>query len=229
VISLTEALLTTYPRLADVLTSRHPYLFIDESQDTNGDLLDALLAVQNAKQSSFCLGLFGDTMQRIYNDGKVNLSGALGKDWLKPAKKMNHRSKNRIVKLANSIRSETDTHSQFARSDRDEGLVHLFLADSSMPVDQVEAYVTKRMAVLSQDELWARPYGDAEGAISGVKKLILEHRMAARRLGFSDLFDSLVTLQSDRTAFLEGRHPEVLVFTHELVPLVQAAKLGDEY
>lgn len=52
--------------------------------------------------------MFGDTMQRIYNDGKDNLADCIPDEWVKPVKVMNHRSANRIVALANSIRSTID-------------------------------------------------------------------------------------------------------------------------
>lgn len=229
VISLTVSLLGKHRRLVDVLASRYPYLFVDESQDTNGNLLDAFLEVERIKRPVFCLGLFGDTMQRIYNDGKEDLEGALDENWRKPAKTMNHRSRSRIVELANSIRNNVDAHAQFARPERAGGLVRLFLANSSMPVDEVESYVVKKMSTLSRDKSWNQSHDRSQRSHNGVKKLILEHHMAAKRLGFSELFESLIALQSDRTAVLEGRHPEVLVFTHEVVPLVQAATQGDEY
>lgn len=229
VIALTVQMLDTYPRLTDVLTARHPFLFVDESQDTNAALLDALLKVQKAKSSLFCLGLFGDTMQRIYNDGKVALDEALGDDWIKPVKKMNHRSAQRIVQLANSIRADVDANVQLARSDRAEGLIRLFLADSSMSVEAVESYVTKQMSSVTEDGSWLLPFDDLSGAKDGVKKLILEHHMAAKRLGFSDLFAALSGLEADRTAVLEGRHPEVNVFTSDLVPLIRASRDSDDY
>jgi len=50
-----------------------PILLIDESQDTNKALIEALFAVQAAHCSRFLLGLLGDMMQRIYNDGKEGL------------------------------------------------------------------------------------------------------------------------------------------------------------
>jgi len=46
-------------------------LLIDESQDTNKTLMEALLVVQSQQKKKFLLGLFGDTMQRIYADGKA--------------------------------------------------------------------------------------------------------------------------------------------------------------
>lgn len=63
------------------------------------------------------IGMFGDTMQKIYNDGKDNLAKCIPDNWVKPVKIMNHRSAKRIVTLANSIRSSVDDQKQQARSD----------------------------------------------------------------------------------------------------------------
>ena len=50
---------------------------IDESQDTNSALIDALFDVERRFAGKFALGLFGDMMQRIYSDGKHDLGTAL--------------------------------------------------------------------------------------------------------------------------------------------------------
>lgn len=229
VISLTASLLDTYPRLAKILATKYPYLFVDESQDTNSDLLDALLKVQAQNRDSFCLGLFGDTMQRIYNDGKQGLEDALGEEWAKPAKQMNHRSALRIVQLANSIRAETDAHAQLARPDRGSGTVRLFLVPNSLNSTAVEAYVLESMAGITSDDFWIASTDEPSEVVNGVKKLILEHHMAASRLGFREFFDALGSLESNRTAVLEGTHPEVSAFTRDIIPMVEAGRSGDDY
>ena len=71
VIAMTADFLTAKPGLRRLLVTRFPILLIDESQDTSRRLMDALLDVQAAHRGTFCLGLFGDTMQRIYADGKT--------------------------------------------------------------------------------------------------------------------------------------------------------------
>ena len=56
--------------MQSILVNQYPFLLVDESQDTNKRIVDALLAVQAANVGRFSLGFIGDTMQRIYNDGK---------------------------------------------------------------------------------------------------------------------------------------------------------------
>ena len=62
---MTANFLTSKPGLQRLLVTRFPILLIDESQDTNRHLMDALMTVQAKFKQTFCLGLFGDTMQRI--------------------------------------------------------------------------------------------------------------------------------------------------------------------
>src|SRR5690606_3416009 len=132
-----------------------PILMIDESQDTNKNLIDALFAVQAAHKSRFALGLIGDMMQRIYSDGKEGLGQGLPADWATPGQQMNHRCPQRIVTLINKVRSTTDKQVQKGRSDSAAGCVRIFIlpsatADKPAAEDAISSY----MAEASGDEKW---------------------------------------------------------------------------
>jgi len=73
VITIGADFLSSKPLMRQLLVSRYPILLIDESQDTNKLLMESVLTVQRESPVKFALGLFGDTMQRIYADGKVDL------------------------------------------------------------------------------------------------------------------------------------------------------------
>lgn len=115
-----------------ILAGRYPILLIDESQDTNKHLVDALFAVQTAQKGKFVLGLFGDMMQRIYNDGKEGLGENLPEGWATPGKKLNYRCPRRVVTLINKVRSTADKQQQEPRSDAADGFVRLFILPSSL-------------------------------------------------------------------------------------------------
>ena len=114
--------------------------------------------------------MFGDTMQKIYLDGKENLEDSIPDSWIKPVKVMNHRSARRIVQLANSIRRCVDDKEQRERTDAKKGIVHLFIADSLGDKQKVELEVAKRMSQLSLDVEWKNE--------NAYQSLILEHYMA---------------------------------------------------
>lgn len=223
VIAITAAFLTEKPALQNILICKYPYLFIDESQDANRHLMDAFLTVQGKYPSRFCLGLFGDTMQRIYADGKVDLPASLPADWRQPAKYMNHRSPARVVQLINKIRSAVDRHAQTSRSDAHEGVVRLFI----VPADtrdkfQAESAVARRMAEITGDMAW-------DGAEADTKTLTLEHHMAARRVGCLELFGPLYAVDRLRTGLLDGSLPGLHFFIHDVLPLVDAKQRNDAF
>ena len=169
--------------MQEILVSKYPILLIDESQDTKRELVDALLIVYKKYKDRFIIGMFGDTMQRIYLDGKENLGSCIPDEWNKPVKVMNHRSSTRIVELANAIRGTIDSKKQRPRSDVGVGTVRLFIADASTTKEDVELHVAQMMAKLANDNDWLDS--------ANYKSLILEHHMAASRFGFLDLYTPL--------------------------------------
>lgn len=224
VISIAAEFLGTKSLMQEILVSQFPILLIDESQDTNKQLIDALFVLQQAKKDSFSLGLFGDTMQRIYLDGKEKLDQSLPPDWVQPAKKMNHRSNKRIITLINSIRQQVDTQEQQPRPEKQDGFVRLFLCNRGLNKDQVEKAIGKKMAEITSDELW-----DREKPGNNVMTLILEHHMAARRLGFLDLFEPLYSEDRYSTGLLDGSLSGLNFFTKIIYPLYKARLNDDKF
>ena len=156
VIAISAAFLTDKPLMRQILVRKYPVLLIDESQDTQKDLIDAFFALQAEHPDQFSLCLFGDTMQRIYADGKVGLEQAVPADWEKPAIAVNHRCPKRIVTLLNQIRSVSDGARQEPRQDAQEGVVRLFLINDFEGIDKpkVEAKAARIMAEVTSDDEW---------------------------------------------------------------------------
>lgn len=78
VLKLTPYCIDAHPLLRRVVASRFPFIFVDESQDTNPEVIEALRTIA-VEQPRLCVGFFGDPMQKIYMSG----TGAvpLGADW----------------------------------------------------------------------------------------------------------------------------------------------------
>tara|TARA_R110002096_G_scaffold330623_2_gene524701 strand:- start:62 stop:1969 length:1908 start_codon:yes stop_codon:yes gene_type:complete len=204
-----------------IIVARFPIILVDESQDTKKELINALFALQKTKKDSFTLGLFGDTMQRIYADGKPDLGHYLPSDWVLPSKKMNHRSNKRIIKLINDIRKDVDKQKQQPRSEKSDGTVRLFISDRSRDKGTIEVLVAEKMASLSVDKKWLVP--------SNIKTLILEHHMAATRMGFLDIFEPLYKVDKLKTSLLDGSLSSLNVFRKTILPLVEAHKNDDKF
>ena len=222
VIEICADFITNKPLMKWILVGRFPFLLIDESQDTNRQLVDAFFLVSIEHEQRFALGLIGDVMQRIYADGKENIEENLPESWAKPSKQLNHRCPKRIITLINKIRSGVDTHVQVARTDVIEGDVRLFIrrADSEDKKD-VEDAIREQMASLTGDQTWREQ--------DECKILTLEHHMAAKRLGFDRVFDPLYEIGSWRTGLLDGSFPVTRFFSKEILPLVEALQGGDKF
>lgn len=208
--------------MQSILIKRYPILLIDESQDTNKYLMEAFLNLQIKQQEKFSLGLFGDIMQRIYNDGKVDLGNNLPQDWEVPEKVMNHRCSKRIVKLINRIRTYVDEHEQTPRTDKEEGFVRLFICSSQENKEITEKIAAQKMKEITGDEEWTSDE-------SSYKRLTLEHRMAARRLGFSDFFDPLYSVDNFKTGLLDGTLSGIKFFTQLVLPIVNSHGQNDKF
>ena len=177
--------------------------------------MEAFLLVQQTHKNEFSLGLLGDTMQRIYGDGKTDLGVDLPADWARPAKKMNHRSPTRIIELINKIRSDVDSQKQQERQDKKGGTVRLFAIQSSKDKQAAETIVMQQMATITGDSEWDK----RESVVS----LILEHHMAANRMGFGEMFSALYPSDEFRLGLLDGTLPEIRIFSEVILPLLESA------
>lgn len=204
--------------LREILSQQYPFMLIDESQDTNKKLVDAFFKIQEDFPNNFTLGFIGDIKQRIYMDGKEDIKSSIPKSWMQPQKQMNYRCDKRIMNLANKIAEGIDGSKQIARVDAGEGTVHLFLAKSNADKPQTEAYVCEQMVGISHgDEDWI-PEKKA------IKILMLEHRMAATRLGFEHFHDIFSGIHRYQMSYLQGAMPEMAIFSNALLPMLDYIK-----
>lgn len=224
VIKITSDFLMHKTLMQQILIKKYPILLIDESQDTKKELIEAFFSIQFAYSEKFSLGLFGDTMQRIYMDGKPDLGTNIPDSWEKPEKTINYRSPKRVIKLINKIRSDVDEHLQVPFDKNEDGFVRLFIVpiNSNLDKEATEKKIADQMAIITSDQAW-------KNLDSDVKILTLEHHMAARRSGFIDFFQPLYSATSDSTGLLDGSMRGIPFLTHQLLPLFRAKQIGDEF
>ncbi len=60
VLKIFSSFLRSKPMMAEVIVSKFPFIFIDESQDTNKDVVSAFFELQDAKSDEVVIGLLGD-------------------------------------------------------------------------------------------------------------------------------------------------------------------------
>lgn len=95
-------LINNYPILEKIIADKFDYIFIDEYQDTNSDIIcDFIRITQN---TSLCLALFGDSMQAIYKEGVGDVEEYVGKDLKLITKPDNYRCSYEVIDTINTLR-----------------------------------------------------------------------------------------------------------------------------
>jgi DNA helicase-2/ATP-dependent DNA helicase PcrA len=232
IIKMVPQLLVERPLLRTLLAQQYPFLLVDESQDTTENVVEALKAVDRQLGASFCLGFFGDPMQRIYPTGVGVIP--LEDGWRDITKPENFRCPATVLAVANSIRRSGDGLVQtrgrmIEREGREEsvpGSANIFVLPTDGRRDERLAQVRAWSAERNGDPAW-RPDGNAVG----VKVLVIVHRMAAKRLGFGDLYAALNDKAPDafRNGFLDATAWPVRPFISFVLPLADAARNGREF
>lgn len=232
IIKMVPQLISERPLLRTVFAQQYPFVFVDESQDTTENVVDALKSVDHQQAATFCLGFFGDPMQRIYPTGIGQI--ALGEGWADITKPENFRCPITVLNVANAVRRDGDglvqTRGQMEEHEGQlkavQGSAHLFVLLADEHRNQQLSKVLTWAAQVMDDAKWAL---DAAG--NDVKVLVIVHRMAANRLGFGELYAALNDKAPDafKNGFLDATAWPLRPFMSFVLPLVDAARNGREF
>jgi len=226
ILKLVPHLIAERPLFRTLLARQFPFVFVDESQDTTTEVVEALKTVEREPGVPLCLGFFGDPMQRIYATGTGLVEAE--PTWADIPKPENFRCSTKVLNLANAIRRDGDdlvqVPGQRLGSDgvvpTPEGSAHLFIlpADDTRDVNLVR--VRDWMAARTGDNQW-RPGEDDQ---KRVKLLVIVHQMAARRLGFGNLYTALNSKAPSafKDGFLDGSAWPISPFVKFLIPMAIA-------
>ncbi len=229
IIKMAPQFIVERPLMRSLLSQQYPFLFVDESQDAMQNVVVALKAVNEELGDRFCLGFFGDPMQRIYLTGVGSISAGPG--WANITKPENFRCPATVLSVANAIRRDGDglVQTRGRMTGPEDALVSvpgsagIFI----LPIDE------RRDQRLAQVRAWAARKNDdpAWHTDEAVKLLVIVHRMAAKRLGFSDLYAALNDKAPEKfkNGFLDGTAWPVRPFNNFVLPLVSASKKGREF
>lgn len=107
VLILANHIFKKHPKIRDILKDKFHFIFIDEYQDTNENVIEILLTHLKQSEKKNIIGFFGDSMQAIYDDGVGDFNNF--KDDIKEVqKKQNRRNPQSIINLANTLRKNID-------------------------------------------------------------------------------------------------------------------------
>ncbi|MFU3146719.1 UvrD-helicase domain-containing protein, partial [Pseudomonas aeruginosa] len=220
------------PLLRSLVAKLFPYVFVDESQDTNPKFVAALRQIEESVGDEFCLGFFGDPMQKIYLAGIGGI--AAGQGWTNISKPENFRCPQRVLQVVNRIRAEADGLEQIrGRTTIREGVMEpvqgtarLFILPSDEHRTEHLALVRRWLARVNEDPLWLEDGSDAD-----VRMLVLVHRMAARRLGFPNIYAALNdgAPSSLKDGLLDGTAWVLRPFLTFVLPLIMASRAGKSF
>lgn len=105
VLILANHMYKKYPRLCDIVTDKYQYIFVDEYQDTSPLVIEILLEFLQKGSRKNVIGLFGDLMQAIYDDGVGDVNKYISSGIINEVKKaQNRRNPKEVIELANKIR-----------------------------------------------------------------------------------------------------------------------------
>lgn len=230
ILKLVPHLIAERPLFRTLLARQFPFVFVDESQDTTTEVVEALKTVEREPGVTLCLGFFGDPMQRIYATGTGQVEAQ--PTWADIPKSENFRCSTKILNLANAIRRDGDdlvqTPGQRLGPDgivpTPEGSAHLFILPADDTRDANLVRVREWMATRTGDDHWQAGDDDQER----VKLLVIVHQMAARRLGFGDLYAALNSKAPSafKDGFLDGSAWPISPCVKFLIPIAIAHTHG---
>lgn len=225
IIAISGLMISQNGILQKVIGQKYPYIFIDEAQDTFGEIVGAFNAVCIGEGLPI-VGYFGDPMQQIYDRGMGDFFAPEGS--LAITKQENFRCAPQVIELLNSFRQDVQ---QIAAGENVniEGSVELVLVQSENPEaprnrysdEQLDRTATKFDAIL---DAWG--WRDQEN----VKLLFLVRQMIARRLGFTELhklFTGEYASSRAQEDFESGEHSLLKPFARVIWPLVERYKNED--
>lgn len=218
-LSVAHAAYHRYDRLARIVASRHPYIFVDEYQDTSRAVIEILLArMLPLAGGRLVLGFFGDKLQNIYHHGEHKGVGELPADLAQGleviVKKENRRCSLRVIEVLNRVRTDI---TQVAANNNLQGDVAYIRVAPGDP----ESGLQRARDLLANTLNW-------QLAAPQARELYLTHRLIARKAGFADL----LRIFTERGTFAkeeltDGTDRRIAFFLEKVEPLACAWEKGE--
>lgn len=220
VIEIAKMMYENYSLLTDIVSTKYPYVFVDEYQDTAEEtifcLLDCLLK-RNSK--NLVIGFYGDSHQKIYNYGIGDLEkyyASNGGQIELVKKEENYRSSQSVVGLLNNFRKNIQQKPQkeFKGSvkfvywkkhpEKPKTKIREFYAEIAVIKNQFYDNVVKKIS----ESGWI-----FEGR-ANARVLVLANSRVAQRAGFSNLYSIFSTRfgQSTKERLLDRTHHLITFF-----------------
>ncbi|SEB01001.1 DNA helicase-2 / ATP-dependent DNA helicase PcrA [Flavobacterium gillisiae] len=209
-----------------ILTSRYPIILIDEYQDTNRHLADALVANFIETESGPMIGFFGDHWQRIYGTASVGLIQASEAKLELIGKKANFRSDKNIVAALNNMRPQLK---QFEYDPESEGDIIVFHANNWIGVRRTDGHSAGDLPAKTAHNYleWTKNRLNDQGwniSSDNTKILMLTNNVLASEQGYQKVFATF----SDTDDFLK-KNDHYISFLADVVEVGSVAFVQKKY
>ena len=182
ILILANRIYAKYPKICDIMKDRFQFIFIDEYQDTDPLVVEILLIHLKQSEKNNIIGFFGDAMQSIYDNTIGNLNDYVGEEVgqvKEVKKKQNRRNPQRIIDLANIIRTDglvqepsEDSKAPNMNNDEVKQGHKYFIYSNSKNTEQVKQY-------LETTHQWD---------LNKMKELNLTHKLIASKAKIENLY-----------------------------------------
>jgi len=175
-LGVAEVMFRSHAMLSKIVAARFPFIFVDEYQDTHGNVISILMDRLMKVEEPPVVGFFGDKMQSIYPEGVGELSAAHQAELVVLKKEENYRCSEKVIDVLNKIRADI---TQVPSGANVKGAaVYVSLAGVSPESDLVESALRKAKSDLGVE-------------VSGeLKVLFLTHRLIAKKAGYDALWSA---------------------------------------
>ncbi|MEN9302973.1 MAG: hypothetical protein RL264_1402 [Bacteroidota bacterium] len=221
VIEIAKMMYENYPLLTDIVSTKYPYIFVDEYQDTAAETIFCLIDCLLKRNINKCvIGFYGDSHQKIYDYGigdleKYYTSNGGIIELVK--KEENYRSSQAIVELLNNFRKNIQQKPQ-----REIQGSAKFIYWANHPVKQAKQKVkdfNEENAPLKNQfyNQVIKKLSKKEWVFEGKtnsKILVLANSRVANRAGFGNLFKLFSNRfpTSVKERLLDRNHPLITFF-----------------
>lgn len=196
--------------LPKIISDKYDFIFIDEYQDTNEIIIDLFLNLLPANKDT-TIGMFGDSMQGIYDDGIGDLNEKIKIERIN--KEDNYRCSQEVIKFINHIRTD-EIEQKLALKKGEE------IEDRSGKVTFYYSIYGNKPTTYSSSHDKNNYLSKLETIINEVKKkfngdkpkiLMLTNKSISQEVGFSNLYSTFSNRYTEVKEEIEKELSKLLV------------------
>jgi len=192
VLQLANKLFKDFPLIRKILRDKYGFILIDEYQDTEKQVIEIFLNYLQEGDDAPIIGLFGDSMQSIYDKGIGDLQEYINNGSVKVVpKEDNWRCAKSVIDLINKIRND-GLQQKPAKENANGKITFLYSDTDSLDIEKIKKHgVFNDFNFINHKEN---------------KELYLTHKLIAKQFGFENLLNSYEYKES-----LTGDNPDRLI------------------